>query len=264
MSAVSALRSLNCARLWRRRLSVWGHTLRASSLDRLVCLVLHRLELMGKADRRLLERLVTPGMTVVDIGANLGLYTLLFSKLTGPAGHVYAFEPEPTLYRALCSNCRRNGAGNITTLNYALGRQPGRTTFYRSLFNSGDNRLGGLGWQGQRLDVDMVRLDDALPGCRVDFIKLDVQGFELQVLQGMDELSRRSKNLRIYFEFWPRGLRAAGTRPEAVLEHLERRDFAVYRVEHDGARRVTNFALLSDGLRGGYINLLAAKGVKPC
>src|SRR5262249_46032464 len=150
-------------------------------------------------------------MRIVDVGANLGLYTLLLARLTGPAGQVHAFEPEPTLFRALARNCRRNAAANVTAVNYALGAGSGRIPFYRSLFNSRDNRLGGLGWKGRGVEVEMARLDDVLPDPRVDFVKMDVQGYEMQVLRGMEGIFEASPGLAIYFEFWPLGLRAAGT-----------------------------------------------------
>jgi FkbM family methyltransferase len=259
MLASAALRKLNGARLWRRRLRVGGDTFRAPSLDRLVYLLLHRAGWMGGEEGRLLGGLVAPGATVVDVGANLGLYTALLARAAGPAGRVYAFEPEPTLYRALCANCRRNGLANVTPRNCALGRQAGRVAFYRSPLNSGDNRLGPVGGDSG-LEVEMAPLDAALPQPRVDFIKMDVQGYELQVLEGMERVFAASPNLEIYFEYWPAGLRAAGTRPEALLEHLADRGYRLYRLEDGGRRRVTDFARLGDRLTGWrFVNLLASR-----
>jgi FkbM family methyltransferase len=259
MTVAALLYGLNRARLWRRRVGVWGHELRASSLDRLLCLWLHRTGLMGRQERQFLERAVTPGMRVADVGANVGLYTLLLSRLAGPSGHVYAVEPEPVLFRALCSNCRRNGAGNVTPLNRALGAAAGRTVFYRSAFNCGDNRLGGLGWKGQGVEVDLARLDDLLPAPRLDFVKMDVQGYELQVLRGMDRVFAQNPGLRLYLEFWPAGLRAAGTEPQELLDFLFAKGFRVCPVG-DGAEPVTSFSCLERRLTGKkYTNLLVSR-----
>jgi FkbM family methyltransferase len=212
---------------------------------------------MGRAERRFLEQAVTPGMRVADVGANVGLYTLLLARLAGPTGHVYAFEPEPILFRTLRRNCRRNEAGNVTAFNCALGDAAGQTVFYRSAFNSGDNRLGGLGWQGQGVEVDLARLDDLLPAPRLDFIKMDVQGYELQVLRGMDRVFTASPGLRIYLEFWPAGLRSAGTEPEELLDFLFHKGFRVCRVP--GGEPVTGFSCLARHLPGRkYTNLLAS------
>jgi FkbM family methyltransferase len=260
MSLSSLLLGLNRAKPWRRRVRVWGHTFKATSLDRLVCLLLHRCGLMGKEDRRLLRRLVRPGMEVVDIGANLGLYSLLFAELTGPTGRVHAFEPEPTLFKALQRNLQRNGAANVRAVNLALGNCPGRVAFYRSLFNSGDNRLGDMAWKGQRLEVEQVRLDDALPNRRVDFVKMDVQGYELKVLEGMDGVLEASPEVSIYFEFCPADLQAAGTPPEAILEHLQQRGFRVWHIDKGVFREVRGMAGLAGRVKGRqYTNLLASR-----
>jgi FkbM family methyltransferase len=259
MTTAALLYGLNRARLWRRRVRVWGHKVRASSLDRLLCLWLHRAGLMGREERRFLQEAVAPGMRVVDVGANVGLYTLLLAHLAGPGGHVYAVEPEPVLFRTLCSNCRRNGAANVTTLNCALGAAAGRTVFYRSAFNCGDNRLGGLGWKGQGVEVNLARLDDLLPAPRVDFIKMDVQGYELQVLRGMDRVFAESPGLRLYLEFWPAGLRSAGTEPEELLDFLFAKGLRVWSVS-EGTEPVTSFSGLERRLTGQkYTNLLAAR-----
>jgi FkbM family methyltransferase len=261
MSLSSLLYQLNHARLWRHSVRVWGRRVRACSLDRLVCLWLHRTGLMGKAERRLLRQRVAPGMRVVDIGANVGLYSLLLAGLAGPAGQVYAFEPEPSLFRTLAHNCRRSGLGNLTLFNQALGDRAGQVGFYRSIFNSGDNRLGDFGWQGQGVQVEMVRLDDALPERCIDFIKMDVQGYEMRVLRGMEEVLRSSPRLEIYFEFWPAGLRAAGTEPGELLDHLRERGLRVYEVEGASLRPVADLRSLEPRVGGSrYLNLFASRG----
>jgi len=259
MPVTSFLYWLNHASLWRRSVQVWGHRVRAASLDRLLCLWLHRTGLMGRADRRFLESHVTSGMTVVDIGANVGLYSLLLAKLTAP-GKVFAFEPEPQLFRVLAENTRHSGLANLTLCNQALGECDGRVCFYRSAFNSGDNRLGGLGWKGQGVEVEMTRLDAALPEPRVDFIKMDVQGYEMGVLRGMEGVFEVSPRLSIYFEFWPAGLRAAGTDPEEPLDYLRHRGFRVYEIVGAALKPVAGFAALRERLVGSrYTNLFASR-----
>jgi FkbM family methyltransferase len=251
---------LNHARLWRRGVRVWGRRARASSLDRLLALWLHRLGVMGTSARRLLEQRVRPGMQVVDVGANVGLYALLLAALAGPGGHVFAFEPGPRLFRALKHNCRRSGLTNLTPLRLALGERPGRARLSCSVFNSGDNRLSGLGRHGA--EVEVARLDEVLPGRRVDFIKMDVQGHELHVLRGMEEVLRASPALEIYFELWPAGLRGAGTEPEDLLEHLRQRGFRIYETEQGPLRPVTDFVALGNRLAWpGHVNLLASRAL---
>jgi FkbM family methyltransferase len=260
MPVTSFLYWLNHASLWHRPVQVWGHRVRAASLDRLLCLWLHRTGLMGRADRRFLEARVASGMTVVDVGANVGLYSLLLARLAAPQGRVFAFEPEPRLFRVLAENTRQSGLPNLTLCNQALGECDGRVRFYRSAFNSGDNRLGGLGWKGQGVEVEMTRLDAALPDPRVDFIKMDVQGYEMGVLRGMEGVFEESPRLSIYFEFWPAGLRAAGTDPEEPLDYLRRRGFRVYQIAGSDLQPTNGFAALHERLAGSrYTNLFASR-----
>src|SRR5262245_24874789 len=133
MTAVTPLLYwLNHTSLWHRTVRVWGHRMRGTSLDRLLCLWLHRVGWMGREERRILEERVRPGMRVVDIGANVGLYSLLLARLVGPEGRVFAFEPEPTLFRALADNCRRSRLTNLAPRNLALGDRSGHVALYRS------------------------------------------------------------------------------------------------------------------------------------
>lgn len=256
----SLLYDLNHAAIWQRVIKVWDGRMRAASLDRLVFLALHRIGVMGKEEARLLEKLIEPGMQILDVGANIGLYTLLLARLTGEAGKVFAFEPEPNLFSILCENCAANEANNVTPFQCAAGDVNGRATFGRAAFNSGDNRLGAGNSGAQSIEVEVARLDDVLPVRTVDFAKLDVQGHELAALTGMQQLLASSPDIRVLFEFWPAGLRAANASPELLFRFFHERDFLIYEVENAQARQLESPASLISRLGAkGYVNLLASR-----
>ena len=218
--------------LWRRRLSVWGFDMTACNGDRLINLCLHRLGLMGKDRDRVYTKLLRPGWTVVDIGANQGLYSLLFSSLVGPQGRVFAFEPDPRLYDVLTENCRRNNAANVHCRNFAIGTGTEAKTLYRSRVNSGDNRLAVSGrpdWFDE-VAINTAPLDSFMGDLAVNFIKIDVQGWEFEVVKGMTGVLQNNPALTVYFEFWPFGLRRAGSEPVGLLEMFRQKGFALFEV----------------------------------
>ena len=258
--STSFLFEMNHAAIWQRKIRVWESSVRAASLDRLVFLLLHRAGMMGKEEAELLKKLVRPGMRILDVGANLGLYTLLLSHLTGETGSVFAFEPEPNLFSTLCENLEGNGVGNVTPFQCAAGDANGRATFQRATFNSGDNRLGAGKSSGQTIEVEVARLDEMVPVQTVDFIKLDVQGHELAALNGMQHLLASSPDLRVLFEFWPAGLRAANASPESLFKFFHDRDFVIYELEGGQPRQLDTPTALAEKLGAkGYTNLLAAR-----
>lgn len=256
----SFLYDLNHASLWRRELKVWDQRVRAASLDRLVYLALHRAGLLGANEAQLLRKLVEKGMHVVDIGANIGLYTLLFAKLVGNAGRVFAFEPEPNLFSALCDNCATNAVLNVAPFQFAAGDSDGRAKFQRSIFNSGDNRLAESTSDVKPIEVEIARLDDLLPVRTVQFIKLDVQGHELAALAGMQEVIASSPDVRVFFEFCPGDLRAANTTPESLLNFFRERHFKLYETKGGVPRSLRDSQqLISELGARRYTNLLAAR-----
>ena len=250
-------------------LPVWGSRLRAPTADRWLALRLHQLRLMGVDDAKFLRTHVRPGMHVVDIGANQGLYSLLLARLTGAAGKVWAFEPDDLLYEALERNVMLNGVGTIQARHAALGAQAGTMILHRSLLNSGDNRLStkdGEAALRERVSVRVERLDHALAGERVDFIKIDVQGWEMEVFRGMQGLLDEPRNaaMTVYFEFWPQGLRDAGSDPLEPLRFFVANGFSVYQPQRGelGAER-HDLAALAAGLKdNAYTNLCAVRPPK--
>lgn len=256
----------NQAPFWQQPIRVWGFELRATSFDRLLALGLHRLNVMGTEDRAILRSLIKPGMRIADIGANQGLYSLEMARLAGPAGEVLAFEPQPQLYTALKANLEANRAANVRTFPIALGAEPGRAMLQESAFNNGDNRIGEWGGGGRSFEVEICRLDDVLAENPVlDFIKMDVQGYEYQALQGMKHVFESSPNLIIYFEYWPKVLAEKAGSAVAVLQLLRDAGFKLHSFE--GAKpvlspedpREANAVIQSKLPPSGYLNLLAAR-----
>jgi FkbM family methyltransferase len=240
---------------------VWGFRLRPPSFNRLLALALQSVGLMGADDRRFLTGQVKPGMNVLDVGANQGLYSLLLARLVGRGGRVFSFEPDPILYDVFRRNIDANGATNITVFNTALSNSAGAATLYRCPFNSGDNRLarGDLSDSAEFVTVQTARLDDLLPSQRIDFAKVDVQGWERSVFEGMGETFSRNPDMHVLFEFWPKGLRLAGTEPESLLALLRRSGFSIYELDGHRVKPAPVAEGFADSIRGArYTNLLAA------
>ncbi len=213
--------------IWHRTLNVWGQPITACTFDRLLYLTLHRWGRMGAEQLGFFQSRITPGMTVVEAGANIGLYSLLFSRLVGPSGKVFSFEPDPELFEALSRNASDNGADNINTYQKALGSKTESRVLCKGLFNRGDNRLSPDTQEGQGVKVDVARLDDMFSGQAIDFIKMDVQGWEPEVLKGMHGLMEANPGMGIYFEYWPEGLTKAGFDPIDFIRSFEKAGWSV-------------------------------------
>jgi FkbM family methyltransferase len=250
----------NNLRVWNRSLDVWGFDVAACNGDRFLNLWLHRFGVMGATDKKIYEKLIRPGFTVVEIGANLGLFSLLFSRLVGPQGKVFAFEPDKTLFLALQENCRRNPANNVTCYNYALGAKAETRTLYHSRVNSGDNRLAPSDRPDWFYEVAVTTrtLDSFLADTPIDFIKIDVQGWELEVLKGMTEICAKCPAIGIYFEFWPFGLRRAGCDPMELLDYLRQRGFSLSATETEHPRVIEDLRSFCSATKG-YTNIFAVR-----
>jgi FkbM family methyltransferase len=258
---LQSLEALNRARWWRAPVATWGGRFQPPSADRLAYLWLHKLGIMG-ADRELLEAQVQPGMVVADIGANVGLYTYLLAKCVGERGLVYAFEPNPALFASLETNCRTNGVANARLHNVALGAQDDTLTLTRARFNSGDSRLSRrqASPSSGAVSVPVRPLDALLEGRPLDFVKIDVQGWELEVFKGMRGQLAGSRPMQIYFEFWPAGLRPVGSDPAELLAFLGQYGFRLYRTENHTLTLLPDENSLEGSVKGTkWINLMAIR-----
>ena len=124
-------------RLRQKEVMVHGFPFLLDPLDSLELSIFRSYE---PFETSLLTAEVRPGMTIVDIGANIGYYTLLFSKLTGESGCVYAFEPEPKNFALLQQNLSRNNRTNVVAFNLAASDLTGESFLYLSSENHGDHQ----------------------------------------------------------------------------------------------------------------------------
>src|SRR5690606_6277225 len=150
---------------------------------------------------------VDPGMTVVDVGANVGMLSLAFARSVGALGKVYAFEAEPELQELLAKSFALNGVPWVELRRQAAGREAGTATFHVSPI-SGHSSLYGLpddeAPTARQITVEVASLDEVLGAVpAVDLVKIDVEGAELDVLAGMAKLIARNPGLAIVAEFGP-------------------------------------------------------------
>jgi len=182
----------------------------------------------------LFQRELTPGSVVFDIGAHVGYFSILFSRLVGESGRVFAFEPDPINFSLLQRNLASNACHNVTVRQAAVSDRTGPAELFRCPFNSGMNRLyGSVICSSDHVAVNTVALDalaEELP--TPDWIKLDVEGYELRALSGMRNLLRGSANPRLLVEFSPVISLEAGYSALELLEWMVELGFVAMDCHH--------------------------------
>lgn len=237
--------------------------------DKYVSPVLARHGCFEPFETELVVNEVRPGDVALDLGAHIGYYTLLLARLVGPSGRVVAFEPDPLNYAILCRNVALNGLTNVELHPLAASDRPGRLKLYRSGDNAGDHRLHPAAEDRPAVEVGVVTVDELLAGraAGVDFVKMDVQGSEGAVLEGMAGVLGRSRLVKMAFEFWPLGLERAGYGAGRLLTRLGSLGFRLYEVDEAGAgvRRADPGRLLEryPASEDRFTNLLAVKAPLP-
>jgi FkbM family methyltransferase len=177
-----------------------------------------------EATTRLFDRLLKPGMMAVDIGAHVGYFTLLAAKRVGPAGTVLAFEPDADNHAALLKNIAMNNYQNITVARQAVSDREGHAQLHLTQTGSGRHSMfhHGLPERGS-VDIETTTLDATLEELgwpHVDLIKIDVEGAEVSVLNGMAQLLESQTAPDVIVEFMPELLHNAGVTPQQFFDKL--------------------------------------------
>lgn len=168
----------------------------------------------------LVRKNIKPGMTVYNVGANIGYYSLLASECVGEHGSVLAFEPEPNNFELLKRNIRENRIVNVQLFPKAVGAEVGVAQLSISASNFGDHQLRHVAGRNS-VEVSVTTLDELThEHSEPDSIIMDVQGSELDVFRGAEKTLAMSRLKIIFMEFWPQGLNERKENGAKELLHL--------------------------------------------
>ncbi len=191
-----------------------------------------------EGEQEFCRRYLRAGMTVVDVGAYIGVYACFLATLVGPQGRVHAFEPFPRSFERLTENIARNGLTNVFANRQAVFSGHGAQSIYiyappfeslSSLVHAEQSRTGGMLRSGTRMVVDTISLDDycgdrGIP--RIDLLKLDAEGAESKILEGAQVLLREERVGCLLFEL--------GKNAKTLMESLKRDGFHLFMIAANG------------------------------
>jgi FkbM family methyltransferase len=183
---------------------------------------------------------LSEGATLVDIGANIGCVTAAGSLAVGSDGQVYAIEPHPRTFSHLQKTVAVNHCDNVICLNVAAGATAGVVQFTDEKRKDDNNRVSLQATQG--IEVPCVTLNSLVQEhriARIDLLKIDVEGFEMRVLEGAADILDRVGC--IYIEVLDHNLRKFGSSASELIRFLTQRGFACYQFRDD-ASNVVAFA----------------------
>lgn len=241
--------------------------------DRVVSRRIRREGIWEPYETALLRAFLKPGDVFVDVGANIGYFTVIAADAVGAQGRVFAFEPDPDNYRLLRHNARLNDLEHrIEAICAGLSDQAGEGILYLSEDNLGDHRIFAGGDGRHSVPVRLHRGCDFLASRpRLDLVKIDTQGAEYRVIAGLLPLfSSLPQPPRILVELTPFDLRRAGASGRALIELLARLGQPMWIIDHVEHRlapsTAADLALWCDNIDGcagdrGFMNILIGRGL---
>ena len=219
-------------------------------------------------------------MTLVDIGANVGLYTALAMHQLDGSGRIVTFEPHPETFEFLQKNIAANQSGpsacpRVDALNLAAAPERGQQELRLNPENRGDNRLYQGTYQGQveqweTLPIEGCPVDEVLADLGIDqvnFVKIDIQGYEQKAISGFQKTLSRSQNVILMSEFWPKGLAEAGGNASGYFQMLTEVGFTLYELKEKPRGMVVPLEnwdrLIARLPERKYTNIIGVKGYQP-
>jgi FkbM family methyltransferase len=255
--------------------------LRVTGLDRTLKLRLHderdrfvsrRIRESGiwePFETKLVLGALAEGCVFVDVGANIGYFSVIAAEAVGDAGKVFAFEPEPENFALLQANLSLNDLeGRVVPVRAALSDTKGQGRLYLSRDNLGDHQIYGTEEARDSIEVPLLDGGRYLEAWleRIDLLKVDTQGSEYRVIAGLMPLLRQlSMSPRVLIELTPLSLREAGSSGRALVELLATLEQDFWIVDHLAHRLVASSACeladwsdAVDAVKGdrGFMNIL--------
>lgn len=195
----------------------------------------HRLSTYGfyePFETELVKKEVKKGDVVLDIGACIGYYTLIFAKLVGENGKVFAFEPDPNNFALLKKNAEINDYQNIILVNKAVSNETWITKLYLSKNNIKSHKIHKFKSSNKFIEIESVSLDDYFKDYKrnINLIKMDIEGAEFHAIEGMSLILQKNKDIRVLTEFGPKYLKEFGIKPEKYIRLLIKNGFKIYNI----------------------------------
>ena len=189
----------------------------------------------------LIQKYVRKGDTVLDIGANVGKVSLILSRQVGDTGKVYSFEPESNNFELLKKNIEVNNFRNITPLKYAVTdkneksflRISGACTTHQVCNDTND----------ETEEIETICIDEYFKEQKIDFMKIDAEGSEPRIIQGMKETVRINPHLKFIIEYNARILESLNIDKKKYIDELTSLGFSIYDTMRDPSTPTTSLEL---------------------
>ena len=186
----------------------------------------------GELDTKIIREEIHEGDIVIDVGANIGYYTLIFAQLVGSSGKVFAFEPESKNFEILKKNIEINNYPNIVAEQKIVSDKSGIVKLFIAEHGIVGHRINQEKSSQKFIEVESIILDNYIKKLNLDnkinFIKIDVEGSEPKVLEGTKEIIQKSNQLKIFTEFNRESVEEYGIEPKEMIDLFYRNGFKIY------------------------------------
>lgn len=206
----------------------------------------------------LMKKYINPNDIVLDIGANIGFYAEILSGIVGEKGSVHCFEPDVINFKHLKKRC--HPLCNVSINNKAVADKTQTIKIYTSKKLNVDHRTYKPDEYDQEINIEAIAIDEYLKGQAVSFIKMDIQGFEMSAVKGMVK-TMENLDLKMLSEFWPYGMRKAGSNVLEYFTFLKSYHFHIYLIENATLIELTEERVKTflDFPESVYMNIFASK-----
>ena len=183
--------------------------------------------------QKLMDNEIEEGDVVLDLGANIGFWTLFFAQKVGKQGKVFAFEPEPSNVELLKKNVLINNYDNVIIEQKAVSNKTEKLKLFLS-YETTDHRIYDPSGDRDFVEIDSIRLDDYFTNfpTEINFIKSNIQGADFSAIQGLSEVIKKSKKIKMAIEYYPELLKGFNSDPGEFITYLENLGFKIFNIDY--------------------------------
>ena len=186
----------------------------------------------------IVKKFVKKGDNVIDVGAHVGYYTFLMAKMVGNEGKVYSFEPDPENFALLKKGIEANNLKNVEIIQKAVSNTNSTIKLFLSDTDRATNRIydAGINDAHKIIEVETCSIDNFLHNnkIKINFIKIDAEGSEQGVIEGMESTIKKNNQLNIMTEFFPFLIEKYGSTPQKYLFEIKELGYNIYNILENG------------------------------